>query len=312
MGAQSISTILVSRILQGILVVFVVLSVVFLVSRLARNPVEYLTTDQTTAEEKELLKEQLGLSGPIGIQYVNFLVDAVQLDLGNSFISARPALGEVTSRAPKTLQLGAAALIFSLVLGIPLGVIAALNRATPTDWMARFLAVLGQAIPNFWLGLILIFFFAVQLNWMPTGGSGGVEHLVLPTITLGLLASAVSMRLTRSGMIDVMNTDFIRTARAKGLRESSIIWRHAVRHALLPVATILGIQVGYMIAGTVIVEQVFAWPGIGRLMLHTILVGDFPVMIAGILVISTSIVVTNILVDLSYPIIDPRIRAGTR
>ena len=312
MGAQSISTILVSRILQGILVVFVVLSVVFLVSRLARNPVEYLTTDQTTIEEKELLKEQLGLSGPIGIQYVNFLVDAVQLDLGNSFISARPALGEVTSRAPKTLQLGAAALIFSLVLGIPLGVIAALNRATPTDWMARFLAVLGQAIPNFWLGLILIFFFAVQLNWMPTGGSGGVEHLVLPTITLGLLASAVSMRLTRSGMIDVMNTDFIRTARAKGLRESSIIWRHAVRHALLPVATILGIQVGYMIAGTVIVEQVFAWPGIGRLMLHTILVGDFPVMIAGILVISTSIVVTNILVDLSYPIIDPRIRAGTR
>lgn len=312
MGAQSISTILVSRILQGILVVFVVLSVVFLVSRLARNPVEYLTTDQTTAEEKELLKEQLGLSGPIGVQYVNFLVDAVQLDLGNSFISARPALGEVTSRAPKTLQLGAAALIFSLVLGIPLGVIAALNRATPTDWMARFLAVLGQAIPNFWLGLILIFFFAVQLDWMPTGGSGGVEHLVLPTITLGLLASAVSMRLTRSGMIDVMGTDFIRTARAKGLRESSIIWRHAVRHALLPVATILGIQVGYMIAGTVIVEQVFAWPGIGRLMLHTILVGDFPVMIAGILVISTSIVVTNILVDLSYPIIDPRIRAGTR
>ena len=172
--------------------------------------------------------------------------------------------------------------------------------------------MLGQAVPNFWLGLILIFFFAVQLDLMPTGGSGGIEHLVLPTITLGLLASAVSMRLTRSGMIDVMGTDFVRTARAKGLRESTIIWRHALRHALLPVATILGIQVGYMIAGTVIVEQVFAWPGIGRLMLHTILVGDFPVMIAGILVISTSIVVANILVDLSYPIIDPRIRAGSR
>ncbi|MDE2968275.1 MAG: ABC transporter permease [Chloroflexota bacterium] len=312
MGPQSISTILVSRLLQGILVVFVVISVVFLVSRLARNPVEYLTTDETTEEEKELLKEQLGLTGPIGIQYVNFLVDAVQLDLGNSFISARPALSEVGSRASKTLQLGASALIFSLVLGVPLGIIAALYRATPTDWVARFLAVLGQAIPNFWLGLILIFFFAVQLDLMPTGGSGGVEHLVLPTITLGLLASAISMRLTRSGMIDVMGTDFVRTARAKGLRESTIIWRHALRHALLPVATILGIQVGYMIAGTVIVEQVFAWPGIGRLMLHTILVGDFPVMIAGILVISTSIVVANILVDLSYPIIDPRIRSGAR
>ncbi len=312
MGAQSIASILVSRLLQGILVVFVVLSVVFLVSRLARNPVEYLTTDETTAEEKELLKEQLGLSGPIGIQYINFLIDAVQLDLGNSFISARPALSEVGSRASKTLQLGAAALFFSLALGVPLGILAALKRGTPTDWLARFLAVLGQAIPNFWLGLILIFFFAVQLDLMPTGGSGGIEHLVLPTITLGLLASAVSMRLTRSGMIDVMGTDFVRTARAKGLRETTIIWRHALRHALLPVATILGIQVGYMIAGTVIVEQVFAWPGIGRLMLHTILVGDFPVMIAGILVISTSIVFANILVDLSYPIIDPRIRAGAR
>jgi peptide/nickel transport system permease protein len=312
MGAQSISAILVSRLLQGILVVFLVVSIVFLVSRMARNPVEYLTTDETTIEEKELLKEQLGLSGPIGIQYVNFLYDAVQLDLGNSFISARPALNEVSSRAVKTLQLGVAALIFSMVLGIPLGIIAALRRATRTDWLARLLAVLGQATPNFWLGLMLIFFFSVQLDWMPTGGSGGVEHIVLPTITLGLLSSAISMRLTRSGMIDVMNTDFVRTARAKGLRESTIIWRHALRHALLPVATILGIQVGYLIAGTIIVEQVFAWPGIGRLMLHTITVGDFPVLIAAILVISTSIVAANILVDLSYPIIDPRIRAGAR
>jgi len=312
MGVQSILSILVSRLLQGILVVFVVVSVVFLVSRLARNPVEYLTTDETTVEEKELLKEQLGLSGPIGIQYVNFLIDAVQLDLGNSFISARPALSEVSSRASKTLQLGAAALIFSLALGIPLGIIAALRRASPTDWLARLLAVLGQATPNFWLGLMLVFFFSVQLGWMPTGGSGGVKHIILPTITLGLLTSAVSMRLTRSGMIDVMNTDFIRTARAKGLRESTVIWRHALRHALLPVATILGLQVGYLIAGTIIVEQVFAWPGLGRLMLHTITVGDFPVLIAAILVISTSIVAANSLVDLSYPLIDPRIRAGGR
>ena len=312
MGLQGIASILVSRLLQGVLVVFLVVSIVFLVSRMARNPVEYLTTDETTAEEKELLKEQLGLSGPIGIQYVNFLVDAVQLDLGNSFISARPALSEVSSRASKTLQLGAAALIFSLVLGIPLGIIAALNRASTSDWVARLLAVLGQATPNFWLGLMLIFFFSVQLGWLPTGGSGEAKHLILPTITLGLLSSAIAMRLTRSGMIDVMNTDFIRTARAKGLKESVVIWRHALRHALLPVITVLGIQVGYLIAGTIIVEQIFAWPGIGRLMLHTITVGDFPVMIAGILVISTSIVIANILVDISYPLIDPRIRVGAR
>ena len=310
MGANSLWTIVLSRLLQGILVVFLVVSIVFLVSRGARNPIEYLTTDETTEAEKELLREQFGLSGPLGKQYIDFLYNAAQLDLGNSFISDLPAMEEVLNRAVKTLQLGVAALLFSMVLGIPLGVIAALRRASPSDWFARLLAVLGQATPNFWLGLMLIFFFAVQLDWFPTGGSGGIEHIILPTITLGLLTSAAAMRLTRSGMIDVMNTDFVRTARAKGLRESTIIWRHAMRHAILPVATILGIQVGRLIAGTVIVEQVFAWPGIGRLMLHTITVGDFPVMIAGILVISSAIVVANILVDLSYPIIDPRIRAG--
>ena len=310
MGGSNIWTILVSRILQGLLVVFLVVSIVFLVSRGARDPVEYLTTDETTAAEKQLLREQLGLTGPLAEQYGRFLIDAVQLDLGNSFISDRPALGEVGNRAVKTLELGVAAMVFSLVLGLPLGVVAALRRASPTDWFARLLAVLGQATPNFWLGLIFIFFFAVQLGWLPTGGSGGFKHIILPTVTLGLLTSAAAMRLTRSGMIDVMGTDFVRTARAKGLREGTVITRHALRHALLPVATILGIQVGRVIAGSVIVEQVFAWPGIGRLMLHSITVGDFPVMLAGILVISGSIVIANILVDLSYPIIDPRIRAG--
>ena len=310
MGGSNIWTILVSRILQGLLVVFLVVSIVFLVSRGARDPVEYLTTDETTAEEKQLLREQLGLTGPLAEQYGKFLLDAVQLNLGNSFISDRPALGEVGKRSVKTLELGVAAMVFSLVLGLPLGVVAALRRASPTDWFARLLAVLGQATPNFWLGLIFIFFFAVQLGWLPTGGSGGFKHIILPTVTLGLLTSAAAMRLTRSGMIDVMGTDFVRTARAKGLREGTVIMRHALRHALLPVATILGIQVGRVIAGSVIVEQVFAWPGIGRLMLHSITVGDFPVMLAGILVISGSIVIANILVDLSYPIIDPRIRAG--
>lgn len=303
-------TILGSRLLQGLLVVFLVISIVFLVSRGARDPVEYLTTDETTEEEKQRLREQLGLTGPLAEQYGRFLLDTVQLDLGNSFISDLPALDEVGSRSVKTLQLGAAAVIFSLALGLPLGVLAALRRGSPTDWLARLLAVIGQATPNFWLGLMLIFFFAVELRWLPAGGSGDFKHIILPTITLGLLTSAAAMRLTRSGMIDVMGTDFIRTARAKGLRESAVITRHALRHALLPVATILGIQVGRVIAGSVIVEQVFAWPGIGRLMLHSITVGDFPVILAGILVISGSIVIANILVDLSYPIIDPRIRVG--
>ncbi len=188
--------------------------------------------------------------------------------------------------------------------------IAALRRGRPTDWLARLLAVFGQAVPDFWLGLMLIFFFSVELGWLPTGGSGSLEHMILPMITMGTFTSAAVMRLTRSGMIDAMGADFVRTARAKGLSERTVVVRHALRHALLPVVTILGLQAGRLIAGAIIVETVFAWPGIGRLTIQAIDGGDFPVTQTAILLIAVSIVLANIVVDISYRLVDPRIRAG--
>lgn len=310
MAGNSLWQILASRLLQGLLAVFVVVTIVFFVSRVARDPIQYLAADETTQEDIERLEERFGLNDHVVVQYWNFLVDTAQLDMGRSLVNGRPALDEVSSRVVKTLQLGLASLLFALVLGLPLGVVAALRRGSPTDWFARLLAVVGQATPNFWLGLMLIFFFSVELGWLPTGGSGGLKHMIMPTVTLGLLTSAAVMRLTRSGMIDAMGTDFVRTARAKGLRERTIVYRHALRHALLPVATILGIQVGRLIAGSVIVETVFSWPGIGRLTITAIQGGDFPVTQTAILLIASTIVLANIAVDLSYRLIDPRIRAG--
>lgn len=299
-----------SRLLQGVFVVWVVVSIVFFVSRVTADPAQFLASDQTTAEEIEAIKESFGLNDPMYVQYGKFIWDSARLDMGTSFISGRTAVEEIRQRAGKTLQLGVSAFVFSLLLGVPLGVAAGLRRGGVVDWLARLLAAGGQAMPNFFLGLLMIFFFSVQLGWLPTGGSGSWKHLVMPTIVLGTLTSAVIMRLTRSAMIDVMSADFIRTARAKGLPERMVILRHALRHALLPVVTILGIQAGRMIAGSVIVEVVFAWPGVGRLVITSIQASDYPVTQTAILLIATMIVLANFVVDVSYRFIDPRIGAS--
>ena len=216
----------------------------------------------------------------------------------------------MTARVVKTLQLGAGSLLFALLLGLLTEVIASLRRGRLMDWLARLLAVIGQAVPDFWLGLMLIFLFAVELRWLPTGGSGSLKHMIMPMITMGTFTAAALMRLTRSGMIDALGSDFVRTARAKGLSERAVVLRHALRHALLPVVTILGLQAGRLIAGTLVVEMVFAWPGIGRLTINSINGGDFPVTQTAIMLIACSIVLANIVVDISYRLVDPRIRAG--
>ena len=310
MTTNSLWGILASRLLQGLLVVFLVVSAVFFVSRVTRDPIAFLASDQSTQAEIDALKEQFGLNDPLYVQYGSFLWDTVQLDMGRSLLNGRPALTEVTTRVVKTLQLGAGALLFALVLGLLTGVIASLRRGRPTDWLARLLAVFGQAVPDFWLGLMLIFLFAVELRWLPTGGSGSLKHMIMPMITMGTFTAAALMRLTRSGMIDAMGADFVRTARAKGLSERTVVARHALRHALLPVVTILGLQAGRLIAGAIIVETVFAWPGVGRLTIQAIDGGDFPVTQTAILLIAVSIVLANIVVDISYRLVDPRIRAG--
>ncbi len=296
------------RLLQTLLVVWIVVSIVFIVSRLIGNPAQSLLPLDATNEEIAALEERYGLNDPLIVQYGRFIGDALQGDLGYSFHRTGAAIDVVADKVVGTLRLTAAGLAVAIGLGLPLGIFAALRRGSPLDWLARLIAVIGQATPSFWLGLMLIFFLATKVAWFPTAGAEGFRALVLPAIALGLLSAAGFMRLTRSGMIDVMNTDFIRTARAKGLSERTVIFRHGLRHALIPVMTILGIELGRLIAGSVIIEVVFSWPGIGRLMIESILQSDYPTVQAGLIVIAASITFGNLIVDLTYRIIDPRIR----
>ena len=300
------------RLLQAVVVVLIVFSLVFLVSRLVGNPEQFLAGPDATREDFEGIKERFGLNDSIGVQYVNFLGDLIQGDFGHSWVGGGVStIDSIGDRAWNTFKLGTAALAFALLTAVPLGVVAALRRGRVSDWLARAIAVFGQAVPGFWLGLMMIFFFSVDLRWFPTGGADGWRALVLPAISLGALEMAAIMRLTRSGMIEVMDTDFIRTARAKGLPERTAIVRHGLRHAMLPVATILGIGIGRLIAGSVIIEVVFAWPGVGRLIIDSIVRSNYPMVQATIIVLAASISLANVLVDVSYRFIDPRIRAGS-
>ena len=302
---------LIVRLLQAVVVVFVVVSIVFFVARLVGNPEAFLLPYEATDAEIETIRDRLGLNDTLIVQYGDFLWDLVNLDFGTSYRGAGTStIAAIGERAVNTLKLTVAGMVFAVGLSIPLGIAAALRRGKATDWIARFLAVFGQATPSFWLGLMVIFFFAVELRWFPTGGAEGFRSLILPALSLGLLEMAAIMRLTRSGMIDVMGSDFITTARAKGLRESTVIMRHALRHALLPVVTILGLGLGRLIAGAVIIEVVFAWPGIGRLIIDSIVQSDYPMVQTAIIVLAASIALANALVDVSYRLIDPRIRAG--
>ncbi len=301
---------LIPRLLQSLAVVFVVVSLVFVGSRLIGDPIEAYQAQNATQEAIDAQRERLGLLDPLIVQYGNFLAGVVQLDFGDSIFTERPALNEVTSRLWATVQLSIAAFVLIIAIGVPVGVLASLRRGSVPDLLARLFALVGQAMPNFWLGLLLIFLFAVQLGWLPTSGKGGFDHLVLPAITLAGFGTAATMRLTRSGLLEVLSNDYIRTARAKGLSGRTVILRHALRNALLGLITVLGIMLAQLLAGSIIVEVVFAWPGVGRLIFRSISLRDFPVIQVGVLVIALWFVVVNILVDFSYNFLDPRIRVG--
>jgi peptide/nickel transport system permease protein len=303
---------LLPRLAQTLFVVVVVVTVVFFVTRVAGDPIKLLAPIDASPEQIEELRRREGLNRPLLSQYVSYLGDITRMDLGDSFRTGRPAIDEVRARVGYTLQLGAAAIIFSLLVGLPVGVLAAMNRGTVIDLLLRFVALIGQAAPNFWLGLILIIVFAVKIPVLPTGGSGSLKHLVLPAVTLGAFSAAALTRLTRSTMLDVLSSDYIRTARAKGLKERGVIVHHALRNSLLPVITVLGIQVGAIISGAIVVETVFAWPGMGRLMIQSINNADYPVVQIAVMLIATAIAVANLLVDISYSWLDPRVKGGSR
>ncbi len=301
---------LIPRVLQSFAVVFVVVSLVFVGSRLIGDPIEAYSARNATPEAIEAARDRLGLLDPMIVQYGNFLWGVVRLEFGDSIFSEQPAWDEVSSRLWATVQLSLAAFVLILAVGVPIGVLAALRRGSVPDLIARLIALVGQSMPNFWLGLLLIFIFAVQLGWLPTSGRGGFENLIMPAITLAGFGAAAAMRLTRSGMLEVLSNDYIRTARAKGLADRTVILRHAMRNALLGLITVLGIMLAQLLAGSIIVEVVFAWPGVGRLIFRSITLRDFPVIQVGVLVIAVWFVAINILVDISYNFLDPRIRVG--
>jgi ABC-type dipeptide/oligopeptide/nickel transport system permease component len=229
-------------------------------------------------------------------------------DMGRSIVDKRPALNSVLGRFPSTLELTLAAMLIVLVVGIPVGVISAVKRGSLIDRITMFGVLTGQSMATFWVGILLILIFAVHFRWLPVSGKGGVKNLVLPAITLSLYMTALTARMTRSSMLEVWGQDFVRTARAKGLRESAVIIRHSLRAALIPVVTVLGLQFGGALAGAIVTESIFAWPGVGSFVLDAIAKRDYPVVQATVMVVATAYILTNLIVDVLYVVLDPRIR----
>lgn len=299
---------MVARLARSIAVIFVVMTVVFVMSRAVGDPITLLAPIDMPKEDIEKVKDQQGLNDPLVEQYVRFLGNAVRLDFGTSYRANQPAFDVVKSRLWSTVELGLCALAVGLLIGLPAGIVAALKRGSPIDIAARLFALMGQAVPNFWLGLILILVFAVRLDLLPTSGKGDWRNLILPAITLGSFPAAAIMRFTRSAMLEALSQDYIRTARAKGLRRMTVIGRHALRNSLLSVVTLLGLQIGSILSGAIVVETVFAWPGLGRLAIQSITAADFPVVQTAVIMTSAWIVTANLVVDISYSFLDPRIR----
>ncbi|MFM9939606.1 MAG: ABC transporter permease [Hyphomicrobiaceae bacterium] len=302
------SRFIVRRLLQGLVLLVLVSTVVFFLGRLTGNPVDMMLPEDATAEDRERLIRTLGLDGSLFTQYVAFIGSALQGDLGTSIRMRQPAVEVFFSRLPNTLAIIPWALILAMVVGIPLGVVAALNRGRFLDRAAGTVAVLGVATPNFWLGIVLIYFFSVELGWFPSGRMGGPEHYVLPVITLGTFLTAGFMRLTRSSMLEVLETEYVKLARIKGLSERVVIWKHCLRNALIPILTLWGVFVGNLITGAIVTETVFAWPGVGRLTYEAVIYRDFPLLQAVIILKAILILAINLVVDILYAYVDPRIR----
>ena len=289
-------------------VTLAVFSMLFLVPG---DPVKMMLAEfVTNPDQVAQMRAQLHLDEPVLKQYGRFVANAVRGDLGTSIRSRRPVTTEIGENVASTAQLAAAAMLVAIAVGVPLGLLAALSRNSWLDVASMGTALLGVSMPSFWLGLLLIFVFSLHLAWFPATGGGDLHHVVLPAITLGTIAAAIIARLTRSSMLEVLGQDYVRTARAKGLGGFSVVVRHALKNALIPVITIFGLQFGNLLAGAVIVETVFSRPGLGRLIVGGILNKDFPLVQGTVLFVATVYVLINVLVDVAYAYADPRIRFG--
>ncbi len=302
---------IISRLSSAILVIIGVICTVFLLIHLIPgDPVEVMLGESAHPADRAALRAALGLDLPVQEQLVNYFRGLARVDLGTSLHSQRPITDILAERVPATLELAVYALLFAVIIAVPLGVVAAIRKDSMLDVGAMSFSMLGVSIPNFWMGPILILIFSLWLGVTPVSGRGGAEHVILPAITLGTALAAILARMVRSSLLEVLNEDYVRTARAKGLPESRVIWRHAMRNAWLPVLTLLGLQLGTLLGGAVITETVFSWPGLGSLLVESIQKRDYPVVQGCVLVISLAYVVVNTLTDLLYVVIDPRIRLG--
>jgi peptide/nickel transport system permease protein len=302
------SVYLLRRLGQSVLVLLGVSFVVFLILYLTGDPALLLLPPDATADDIREFRERMGFNDPFIVQYGRFLAGALRGDFGQSVRHGEPAFHLVVERLPATFELSGAALLVALLLAIPAGVVSAVRRNTLVDYVATVVALLGQSMPTFWLGIMLILVFSVQFNLLPSSGRGDLQHLVLPAVTLGLFTTARITRLTRSGMLEVLNQDYIRTARAKGVSGRPIVWKHAFKNAAIPVVTIVGIELGTLLGGSVITETIFAWPGVGRLSVQAIYNRDYPVVQAAVFLLASTFVLVNLVVDLLYTYLDPRIR----
>lgn len=282
-------------------------SLVFVVLRLTGDPAMMVAPPGATLDDLAAIRRELGLDRPVTVQYIDFLKKLAVGDLAESFRYRRPALEVVAERAGATLQLALAAQLLAIVVAIPLGIGSAIRRNTWLDTVLTGLATLGQSIPHFWLGLMAIVVFGVHLGWLPTSGRGGWMNLILPAVTLSAYSMASLTRLIRSSVLEVLGADYIRTARAKGLGAGPILFKHALKNALIPVVTLTGLQLGVLLSGAVVVETVFAWPGVGRLTIEAIHTRDYPLVQAGVVLMALLFVVVNQGVDLCYRWLDPRV-----
>ena len=299
---------LLGRVAQTLLSMLVVISIVFVLARMSGNPIDLLLDANATDQERAILMRHLGLDQPLLVQYGVYVRSILAGDFGNSVLTRRPVTEHIWERLPATVELGVVAMLMSVLIGVPLGMYSAVHRGSALDSGARIFAVLGQSMPAFWLGLMLILLFGVVLGVLPAGGRGDFRHLILPAFTLGYFTSAAILRLTRSAMLEVLGSDYIKFARLKGLHEQVVLWKHGLRNALLPVVTFAVLLFVQFLGGAVVTETVFAWPGLGRLILESITTRDYPIVQAGVLVLSALYLVSNLLVDLLYGVLNPKIR----
>lgn len=301
-------TFLIRRFATSALVIVGLSVLLFALSRLQGDPRLLYLSAGTTIEQYEQWGRVMGLDRPLVVQYGIWAGRALRGDLGNSLSEHRPVVDSIVERLPATLQLGLASFAFALAIGIPFGILSAVKKGSIWDYLGRSFALLGQALPPFWLGLMLIFFFAVDLGWLPSGRRGGMDHYILPTITLGWLSAASLVRLVRSAMLEVLDSEYVRFARAKGVANWRVIWKHAFRNALIPPLTFGGVLLAGKFTGAVVTETVFAWPGLGRLAVTSVFNNDFPLLSGVIIMFMLVYVGLSLAVDLIYAVVDPRIR----